>query len=185
MLTQSLINLTAAIRILSAKLGKFGKLVSIEKLVHVRGRVYNAVYKFAAKGKGKITRCAHFLSVSQFEADFQESRQQNAQALTVAQHPQDNWAYNVTNTKKKSKYVVGTRHPYLTCTCADYAQQRRRNFQKHDIICKHGYAVLQFLGYQTFEDYFKGYKGPDDTTIDAMIEEQYRAWEDARACLGF
>lgn len=183
MLTQAFINLTSAIRILSAKLGQFGKLVNVEKVAHVRGKIYNVIYKFAAKGK--ITRCAHFLSVSQFEADFQESRQQKTQALTVTPHQQDSWAYNVINTEKKSKYVVGTRHPYLTCTCADYAQQRRHNFQKHDIVCKHGYAVLQFLGYQTFEDYFKGYKGPDDVAIDEMIEEQYRAWEDARACLGF
>ena len=183
MLTQSLINLTAAIRILSAKLGKFGKLVTVEKLTHVRGRVYNVIYKFAAKGK--ITRCAHFLSVSQFEADFKESRQQNTQALTVAQHPQDSWVYVVTNTQKNSKYVVATRHPYLSCTCADYAQQRRRNFNQHNMVCKHGYAVLSFLGYQNFEDYFKRYNGPDDADIDEMIEEQYRAWEDARACLGY
>jgi len=65
MLTQAIINITAAVRILTAKLGRFGKLVDLERLTRVRGKIYNAVYTFLVSGK--VTRCAHFLSVTQFE----------------------------------------------------------------------------------------------------------------------
>lgn len=183
MLSQITINITAAVRILNSKLGQFGKLVSVEKLTRVRGKIYNAVYTFLVRGK--VTRCAHFLSIAQFEANFKETRQTKSQALVVT--PQnDSWEYKVTNPEKGTSYKVELRHPYLPCDCKDYARQRERNTTGKPIACKHGYAVLkQNLGFASLEDYVTRYTGMNDVDIDQATEYQYEAWQDARACLGY
>lgn len=49
----------------------------------------------------------------------------------------------------------------------------------------HRYAVLGHLGFSSLEDYVNRYTGPDDVEIDEMIQYQYEAWQDARACLGY
>ena len=182
MLTQAIINITAAIRILTAKLGQFGRLVVVEKITRVRGRIYNVVYQFSAKGK--ITRCAHFLSVTQFEKSFQESRQAKSSKLVVSEVVGASWEYKVSNPEKGTSYKVETRHPYIPCTCPDYARQRVKNFQQNS-ICKHGYAVLKTLGFSSLKDYVTRYTGMNDVEIDEAIEYQYEAWQDARACLGY
>jgi hypothetical protein len=182
MLTQSLISLTSAIRILTAKLSKFGRLVNLEKLTRVRGKIYNAVYTFLVRGK--VTRCAHFLSITQFEADFVKNRQEKSQALVIT--PQsDSWEFAVSNPEKNTTYKVQARHPGLSCACQDYIRQRERNYAGRPIACKHGYAVLGYLGFASLEDYVNRYTGPDDVEIDEMIQYQYEAWQDARACLGY
>jgi hypothetical protein len=182
MLTQAIINITAAVRILTAKLGRFGKLVDLERLTRVRGKIYNAVYTFLVSGK--VTRCAHFLSVTQFEQNFTESRKQNSETLVVT--PQnDSWDFAVSNPQKGTQYKVETRHPGLLCNCQDYIRQRDRNYAGRPIACKHGYAVLGHLGFSSLEDYVNRYTGPDDVEIDEMIQYQYEAWQDARACLGY
>lgn len=183
MLTQAIINITAAVRILTAKLGKFGRLVVVEKITCVRGRIYNVVYQFSAKGK--ITRCAHFLSVTQFEENFQEFRQAKSNELTVTPVVGSNWEYKVSNPEKGTSYNVETRHPYIPCTCPDYTRQRERNSHGKPIVCKHGYAVLKTLGFSSLTDYVTRYTGMNDVDIDEAIEYQYAAWQDARACLGY
>ena len=186
MLTQKLITVTAAFRILSAKLSEFGQLVFVEKLKHIRGKLYNAVYRFRCGGK--ISRCACFIGLKQFEESFTTFRKENTANLLI--EPQsDCWEFKVYNTSKMTEYKVETRHPSITCQCPDYENQLRRYGRSQEPVCKHGYAVLSFLGFASINDYLKNYTGPGDADIDRIqTDRYYDYWEqvaDARAALGF
>lgn len=94
---------------------------------------------------------ARFMSCKAFTAHFAAWRKLQAQALTVA--PTDTPAtYTVTNPKKETSYYT---HAFgrlgIGCDCEDANNQFK--FLGRRGCCKHGYAVLNHLGYTSLSEY--------------------------------
>ena len=91
-----------------------------------------------------------FVPKRAFKRHFVQWRRQMAKALHVvvwASHPQ---RYTVHNDAKHSSYVVEVLPAAVTCTCEDYRNQI--TFWGKG-CCKHGYAVLGHLGFDSLNDY--------------------------------
>jgi hypothetical protein len=82
--------------------------------------------------------------------EFVSRKQRAAKRLGVNQVKQD--YYLVENFQKQTIYLVHhSRQLDFICNCADY--QNMKNHGLHHPVCKHGYAVLNSMGYQSLQDY--------------------------------
>lgn len=170
-------SISAAFRILTAKLAPFGKLATVERLFRVRGNLFNAVYRI--RFGNKLYRWATFMSASEFEAHFIQRRKEDAKKLLVTPSECGDFT-EVYNPDKGTSYQVFHFTDKLSCSCEDYCNQVK--FKIPNPTCKHGYAALMFMGYGDLEDYIA------ETNWEIARDEA--AWElgrieDARACLGF
>lgn len=165
-------SISAAFRIISAKLSAFGKVAMVEKVFRVRGRLFNAVYRIRIGSK--VYRWARFIGVDQFEAHFVEKRKEDAKKMIVT--PSDCGDFcDVFNPDKNTTYQVFWNTDELRCNCEDYCNQKK--FSSTKPVCKHGYAALFYQGYQTIEDFAdEVYRGFDEA------EKRYL---DSRSALGF
>lgn len=160
-------SIAAALRIMQARLSKFGKVAVVEKLLRVRGRLFNAIYRI--RFGSKLYRWACFLGVNEFDKHFTDRRKEEAKKLITHHHESGDFV-EVFNPEKLSCYRVFYGIDSLDCECEDYKNQVKFNLEKP--LCKHGWAVLEMLGYQDIEAYI----GNNQWEIDVS---------DARAYLGF
>jgi len=94
---------------------------------------------------------ARFMSCKAFTAHFVAWRKAQARALTVAPTSNPN-AYNVANPKKGTSYrVFAFGKSGVACSCEDAGNQLKLLGRRG--CCKHGYAVLSYLGYASLSDY--------------------------------
>jgi len=94
---------------------------------------------------------ARFMSCKAFTAHFVAWRKLQAQALTVAQRDTQN-AFHVSNVAKETKYsVFAFGRNGIACNCEDSGNQLKLLGRRG--CCKHGYAVLSYLGYASLSDY--------------------------------
>ena len=93
-------------------------------------------------------RRPRFYSKKVFKQNFVMRRQQEARAIYI-NRVKGNW-FRAVNPKKGSAYDVYALQDGIDCTCEDYANQMR--FLKKG-CCKHGYAALLHLGFNTLADY--------------------------------
>jgi len=107
---------------------------------------FNCVYVWA---KGQFSR---FVSKTAFKQMFVEFRKAGAKTLTVTANLFVPNTYTVRNEAKNSTYQVLTTGNAVTCECEDYNAQVQA-FKKG--VCKHGYAVLNHLGYNSLADYVR------------------------------
>ena len=168
-------SISAAFRMLTAKLSKFGKVAVVERLFRVRGNLFNAVYRI--RFGNKLYRWASFIGAAQFDAHFIEKRKQDAKKLLVSPHDSGDFM-EVYNPQKGNSYKVYYFTNNLVCECEDYKNQKQ--FGIKNATCKHGYATLMFMGFNTLEDYI--------TDNKHEIARDEAAWEtqqieDSRACL--
>jgi len=92
-----------------------------------------------------------FVSKADLKRHFVQRRQDDAKQLTVTDWLRTPERYTVRSQYGDKDYEV-TAGPddELVCTCADY-QRQVQTFGRG--CCKHGYAVLQHLGYSSLQDY--------------------------------
>jgi hypothetical protein len=90
-----------------------------------------------------------FVSKKEFQHHFQDWRRQQSQGLRVSQ--QDVASFEVRNPAKGTRYPVSLTAEGLSCTCHDY--QNQQQFLAALPCCKHGWAVLTYLGYGSLEAY--------------------------------
>lgn len=95
---------------------------------------------------------ARFMSRRAFLEHFVLWRKAQAKALQVIRHPDFSYSFNVKNEAKGSSYQVQIHVGGLVCNCEDF-QNQSQFFGR--ACCKHGYAVLSFLGYETLGDYIE------------------------------
>lgn len=88
-----------------------------------------------------------FMSKRAFYQHFVDRRKADAQGLKVVQQTRRNFA--VSNPAKGSAYTV-TLGTAASCTCDDFINQIK--FLQRG-CCKHGYAVLQQLGFSSLANY--------------------------------
>lgn len=91
-----------------------------------------------------------FISKSVFKKHFVEWRQQQAKNIAVSRDFYDRDSYQVQNGTKGTVYAVQTLPLELICGCEDYWNQIKF-FGKG--CCKHGYAVLNYLGCKSLAEY--------------------------------
>ena len=70
--------------------------------------------------------------------------------------------YLVRNPEKNSEYIIEPRIDYLFCNCSDYKNQSYA-FETSEVLCKHGFAVLSYLGFSKLSEY-------QDYVNERMIE---------------
>ena len=91
-----------------------------------------------------------FVSKADLKQHFVQRRQAEAQKLTVVDWLRTPECYTVRSQQGDKDYWVTCTDGALRCTCADY-QRQLTTFGRG--CCKHGYAVLQHLGYSSLQTY--------------------------------
>lgn len=91
-----------------------------------------------------------FISKSVLKAHFVDYRKTAAADLQVQPVPGDSSRYVVSNPRHSSTYTVECLPTHLECSCEDYQQQYQ---QLGKGCCKHGYAVLNSLGFSSLRSY--------------------------------
>jgi hypothetical protein len=96
-----------------------------------------------------------FLSKAAFKKHFVERRKAAARTLLVTQHIMDDTSFTVRNEAKDSIYTVQKFPSSLMCDCEDYRNQVQ--FLGRG-CCKHSYAVLNHLGFNSLSSYLNAAK---------------------------
>ena len=91
-----------------------------------------------------------FVSKAKLKRHFVERRQAEAQTLEVTNWLQTPARYTVTNPQSGSRHIVTEHADRLACDCEDYHWQQR--FLGRG-CCKHGYAVLNHLGFDSLSSF--------------------------------
>lgn len=91
-----------------------------------------------------------FISKSVFKTHFVEWRQSQSKSIAVARHAQSEKAMAAFNPAKGTSYVVQPLPCELICGCEDFWNQVKFFGTG---CCKHGYAVLNHLGYKSLAQY--------------------------------
>ncbi|AFY62798.1 hypothetical protein [Synechococcus sp. PCC 6312] len=98
-------------------------------------------------------KLSRFVSKAAFKQMFVDFRKAGAKSLTVTQNLFVPNAYKVRNETKGTAYDVVIINQNFTCACDDYIAQYTAMGKG---VCKHGYAVLNHLGFTSLADYING-----------------------------
>ncbi|HEY9763671.1 MAG TPA: hypothetical protein V6D07_14160 [Trichocoleus sp.] len=91
-----------------------------------------------------------FISKAKMKSHFVACRRAEAAQLQVTDWLRDPGQFTVTNPVSRSRHVVNCLSDRIECDCEDY------HWQTHYFgwgCCKHGYAVLQYLGFESLREY--------------------------------
>lgn len=91
-----------------------------------------------------------FVSKADLKRHFVEHRQAEAQSLEVTDWLRDPPRYTVKNPQTGSQHIVVERRDRLDCDCEDYYWQQQFIGRG---CCKHGYAVLHYLGFESLHEF--------------------------------
>ena len=91
-----------------------------------------------------------FISKQDLKSHFVEYRKAEAQTLKVTDWLRDPPRYAIRNPQTGSQHIIIGRPESLDCDCKDYYWQKQF-FGRG--CCKHGYAVLNYLGYDSLRSY--------------------------------
>lgn len=97
-----------------------------------------------------------FFPLSIFKQHFVAHRQEQARKIYVAQVREEQ--YRAVNPQKGTAYDCYTYQEGIDCTCEDYSNQIKL-FNKG--CCKHGYAVLKYLGFDSLAEYMEKHQWLD------------------------
>jgi hypothetical protein len=93
-----------------------------------------------------------FWSKNKFKQHFADHRKAQATRLSVSRVANFDSVFSVHNVTKRSFYQVYVTADKVVCGCDDYRNQDAFLEGKRR-CCKHGYAVLQFLGFNSLREY--------------------------------
>ena len=91
-----------------------------------------------------------FISKAQLKRHFVERRQAAAQGLEVRNELCTPVCYTVTDPQSGSHHRATEHAGWLACDCEDYYWQQRFIGRG---CCKHGYAVLNYLGFDSLKSF--------------------------------
>ncbi|MGF1570583.1 MAG: SWIM zinc finger family protein [Nodosilinea sp.] len=106
-----------------------------------------------------------FISKAQMKAHFVARRRAEARSLQVVVDPQHPCCATVINPATGSQHRVTGEADRIACDCEDYHWQVQ-GFGRG--CCKHGYAVLAHLGYDSLGDYQAAQARPAQPTAQAQ-----------------
>lgn len=93
-----------------------------------------------------------FVSLKAFKQHFVDHRKAQAQALTATQWVDQKTYFTVRNETKGSAYHLEAKRDRIDCQCEDYKNQMQFIGRG---CCKHGYAVLNLLGFKRLSEYIQ------------------------------
>jgi hypothetical protein len=128
-------SIAAAARILGKKIFEVRHLPFV---VLVRGLLANG-QKFC-----------RFVSKQAFRNHFVDRRKEEAKRIDIVVNPHNQNQFSAISNQSSSIYKLEAQADRIACTCEDYRNQR--NILKGG-ICKHGYSVLNHLGFTSLSDY--------------------------------
>lgn len=105
-----------------------------------------------------------FVSKADFKRHFVERRKAAAESLAVTDWLRDPPRYTVKNPETGAAHLVVEQGDRLDCDCEDYQWQQR--FMGRG-CCKHGYAVLRYLGFDSLDDFMAVNTSVDEMTLTA------------------
>jgi hypothetical protein len=76
----------------------------------------------------------------------------------------------------KSSYKLEALQETIQCPCDDYANQQRI-FKGHG-CCKHGYAVLHFLGFDRLSEYIKNHEWLSNQNSEFIDDDDDDGWDE-------
>jgi predicted nucleic acid-binding Zn finger protein len=129
---------------------------SVRRLLGLRSSVKVELKEFAlviwvwVKGKRPT-----FISKRLFKQHFAEWRKAQSKGLKITERLDISNHYTVRNLSKDTAYVVEKRPDGVFCTCEDLNNQLEF-FGRG--CCKHGYAVLNHLGFGSLSEYLHAQK---------------------------
>ena len=103
-----------------------------------------------------------FMSKKLFKKHFADRRRTEAQSIDIVIDDRDASHYTAIGS---SIYQLHTHDQGVICTCEDFRNQVRLLNAKHS-ICKHGYAVLNHLGFNSLSDYLERDRGYEKVDLD-------------------
>ncbi|NJN88919.1 MAG: metal-binding protein [Leptolyngbyaceae cyanobacterium SL_5_14] len=135
--------IAAATQILNSKF-TIATVISVTELKSVVSVVYTR--------KGVRGKCCTFVSKQEFKEYFVTARQLRSKSYQVKNVPGGDYVVSgFENDTVRSQYLVSLEAFRIVCTCPDYREQNR--LFKGRGCCKHGYAVLNHLGFSSLSDY--------------------------------
>ena len=99
----------------------------------------------------KLVKGSRFMSKKDFQKFFMTSRKQRAINLQVAHYGEE--LFQVSSQSRLEPYLVSA-DEQPQCECEDYANQVKSKQLNHP-LCKHAWAMISYLGFNTFSDYLK------------------------------
>jgi hypothetical protein len=120
------------------------RLLGVNVYAIARFEKWKNVYFVQVRGKRPT-----FIPYSAFKENFVASRIERSKFLYVA--PVNDGYFRVVNPKKNTAYSVWLISDGLDCECEDYKNQIA--IFKGKGCCKHGYAVLTWLGHGRLSEY--------------------------------
>lgn len=102
----------------------------------------------------KIARQKNLVTIpkQRYLQDFVAFRQQGAKEINIAKISSNNndYRYRATNISNRNTYTLEVTITGIQCECEDYRQQREISEKS---CCKHGYALLNHIGFNNLRDY--------------------------------
>lgn len=126
------------------------RLLSVVQGVSIQIREFFKVVWVWVKGKRPT-----FVSKQAFKQHFVDRRRAAARALTATQWVDQPRYFTVRNESKSSTYQLEAFRDRIECQCDDYKNQIQFIGRG---CCKHGYAVLNRLGFSSLAHYIEAYK---------------------------
>jgi len=94
-----------------------------------------------------------FVSKSAFKNHFAEYRKQSGKQVITTYDPLTGYFHATKSSNIQEQYQIKLYPDKLTCTCGDWDAQKQLGLSKP--TCKHCYAVLDYIGCSSLEDYIK------------------------------
>jgi len=134
----------------------------------------NAIFVVFKEGQGMRPR---FVPKSVFKEHFAEYRKQSASQIYVAYTAQG--YFRAPSSNLQESYRIELYPEHLECSCSDWRTQEELGISKP--TCKHCYAVLDYIGCNSLEDYINrdGFSFLNDNPLEdwqdeLMAQENYR-----------
>jgi hypothetical protein len=96
-----------------------------------------------------------YLTALDFKISYAEERKMRGTGFKVTQRVDKKHTYTVRNEDKNTTYKVETFADKIECACQDY-KMTKSVMKSNKVACKHVYAVLGHLGYDSLQTYLKG-----------------------------
>jgi len=127
------------------------RILGLSSSAKVQIQIFDLVVWVWVKGKRPT-----FISKKLFKSHFATWRQEQAKGLKLGNSWQGN--FQVLNPKTERQYIVEARSSGVFCTCEDFNNQL--DFWGRG-CCKHGYAVLNHLGFGSLGEFLTAQKVVD------------------------
>jgi len=116
----------------------------------------NCVWAVVLVNGKKLVR---FISKRRFFQWFAESRKQRSYGIPVTQNVFDKTKFTARSSRGEELYNLQALRGGIICDCDDFKNQMSL-FGERRKLCKHGYAVLNRLGYGSLQQYLDDQQHP-------------------------